>query len=97
MRRESLNDLHAGVGNGEQSVGGSAGSARPLGAFEHLFWLVDQHRPIHFTVTAEIEGKTRPEDWREAPPGGKRNGERVSLANRSRITASASPSSRRNG
>jgi hypothetical protein len=62
MRREALNDLDLGIGKGEGSVGGSSKIARPLGAFEHLFWLADQHRPLHFTVTAEIEGKTKPDD-----------------------------------
>jgi hypothetical protein len=66
MRREALNDLDLGIGKGEGSVGGSSKIARPLGAFEHLFWLADQHRPLHFTVTAEIEGKTKPDDWRLA-------------------------------
>ena len=37
---------------------------RPLGAMEKLFWLADQHRPIHFAVAAEVSGATRVEQWR---------------------------------
>ncbi|MBV8586320.1 MAG: hypothetical protein JO308_08545 [Verrucomicrobia bacterium] len=39
---------------------------RSLGSFEELFWLVDQHRPIHFAMAAEIEGETTIEQWRHA-------------------------------
>ena len=39
---------------------------RPLGSLEHLFWLHDQHRFIHFAVTALISGETSPRDWRRA-------------------------------
>jgi hypothetical protein len=39
---------------------------RPLGSFEHLFWLVDQKGPVHFAVTAQIAGRTSPADWRTA-------------------------------
>jgi NRPS condensation-like uncharacterized protein len=39
---------------------------RPLGAVEELFWLLDQHRPIHFVMAAEVEGATRASDWRRA-------------------------------
>ena len=39
---------------------------RPLGSFEHIFWLIDQNRSIHFAVTAQIAGKASPEDWRQA-------------------------------
>ena len=31
---------------------------------EKLFWLADQHRPIHFAVAAEVSGTTRIEQWR---------------------------------
>ena len=41
-------------------------SIRPLGAFEHFFWLIDQDHPVHFALTAEIAGKTVPADWRDA-------------------------------
>jgi hypothetical protein len=39
---------------------------RPLGSLEHLFWLLDQHRFIHFAVAALISGETSPRDWRRA-------------------------------
>ena len=39
---------------------------RPLGSFEHLFWLIDQRGPIHFAVTAQVSGRTSPRDWRQA-------------------------------
>jgi hypothetical protein len=39
---------------------------RSLGALEHLLWLYDQHRFVHFAVTALISGETSPRDWRRA-------------------------------
>ena len=39
---------------------------RSLGALEHMFWLMDQNRPVHFAVTALISGETSPRDWRRA-------------------------------
>jgi hypothetical protein len=39
---------------------------RPLGAFEEIMWLLDQHRPLHFLLAAEVEGTTRIVDWRAA-------------------------------
>jgi NRPS condensation-like uncharacterized protein len=39
---------------------------RPLGALEKLFWLMDQNRPMHFAIAAEIGGSTRVEQWRDA-------------------------------
>src|SRR5215468_1000089 len=39
---------------------------RPLGALEKLFWLVDQNRPMHFAIAAEVGGKTRIEQWQSA-------------------------------
>ena len=41
-------------------------AVRPLGALEHLFWLYDQNRSVHFAVTALISGRTSPRDWRRA-------------------------------
>jgi Condensation domain len=41
-------------------------SSRSLGALEHLFWLLDKNRPVHFAVTALISGETSPRDWRRA-------------------------------
>jgi hypothetical protein len=39
---------------------------RSLGSLEHLFWLLDQNRFVHFAVTALISGATSPRDWRRA-------------------------------
>ena len=39
---------------------------RPLDSLEHLFWLNDQNRPVHFAVTAQVSGETSVRDWREA-------------------------------
>jgi hypothetical protein len=37
----------------------ASGTIRPLGPFEHMFWLLDQNRSVHFAVTAQIAGKER--------------------------------------
>src|SRR5882762_3968802 len=42
------------------------GYVRPLGSFEHLFWLLDQESPMHFSLAAQIEGPTTVGDWRVA-------------------------------
>jgi hypothetical protein len=39
---------------------------RALGAMERLFWLMDQNHPAHLTVTAEVKGTTRVQNWRDA-------------------------------
>jgi NRPS condensation-like uncharacterized protein len=39
---------------------------RALGAREHMFWLMDQKHPAHFTVTAEVKGLTTVQNWRDA-------------------------------
>jgi hypothetical protein len=39
---------------------------RSLGSLEHVFWLLDQHRSVHFAVTALIAGETARRDWRRA-------------------------------
>jgi Condensation domain len=39
---------------------------RPLGSLEHMFWLLDQNRSVHFAVTAQIAGRAGPYHWREA-------------------------------
>ena len=39
---------------------------RSLGAMERLFWLMDQNHPVHLTVTAEVKGITKVQDWRDA-------------------------------
>src|ERR1700732_4974492 len=40
---------------------------RPLDSLEHLFWLNDQNRPVHFAVTAQVSGETSVRDWRRPP------------------------------
>jgi hypothetical protein len=42
------------------------GSIRPLGSCEHLFWLLDQGSPMHFSLAAQIEGETTVGEWRAA-------------------------------
>jgi len=42
---------------------------RPLGALEEVFWLLDQHRPMHFVTAAEVSGPTTVGDWRRAYDG----------------------------
>jgi hypothetical protein len=39
---------------------------RTLGARERLFWLMDQKHPAHLTVTAEVKGVTKVQNWRDA-------------------------------
>ena len=39
---------------------------RPLGSFEEFFWLIDQNRPVHFALAAEVQGLTMIGRWREA-------------------------------
>src|SRR6187200_3223069 len=53
-------------GDGTAVTGHAHKSSRSLGALEHLFWLLDQNRPVHLAVTALISGKTSPRDWRRA-------------------------------
>ncbi|OLL27428.1 condensation protein [Burkholderia sp. SRS-W-2-2016] len=36
---------------------------RPLGSTEHLFWLIDRNRSIHFTLVAEIDRVFTPSAW----------------------------------
>src|SRR5262245_15758370 len=39
---------------------------RPLGSLEHMFWLMDQNRSVHFAMTAQIAGRASPYHWRDA-------------------------------
>jgi Condensation domain len=39
---------------------------RQLGPFEHMFWLLDQNRSVHFAVTAQISGKASLDNWQDA-------------------------------
>jgi hypothetical protein len=40
--------------------------ARPLSGMEHFLSLLDQHRPVHFAMAAQIEGSTSVQAWRSA-------------------------------
>jgi hypothetical protein len=39
---------------------------RPLGSLEEFLWLIDQNRPVHFALAAQVHGATTVERWREA-------------------------------
>jgi hypothetical protein len=39
---------------------------RPLGAFEQMFWLRAQISTVHFLLAGEVEGATKPDEWRKA-------------------------------
>ena len=39
---------------------------RVLGAMERLFWFMDQNHPAHLTVTADVKGFTKVQNWRDA-------------------------------
>jgi Condensation domain len=39
---------------------------RTLGAHEHFLWLLDQIEPVHFSVSALVEGETTVEEWHAA-------------------------------
>jgi NRPS condensation-like uncharacterized protein len=41
-------------------------AVRPLGAMEHLLLLINQVSPVHFTMTAEVVGRTSIDGWRRA-------------------------------
>ena len=61
-----LQDGLLGTSNTRRVAVGASDTTRLLGSLEHMFWLLDQHRSVHFAVTAEIAGKASPDDWREA-------------------------------
>jgi hypothetical protein len=48
------------------SATNSKREVRALGAMERLFWLMDQKHPAHLTVTAEVQGFTTVQNWRDA-------------------------------
>jgi len=39
---------------------------RPLGSLEEFLWLIDQNRPVHFALAAQVQGPTTVERWRDA-------------------------------
>ena len=53
-------------GLSHHDIGELSDVIRPLDSLEHLSWLADQNRPVHFAVTAQVSGKTSVRDWREA-------------------------------
>jgi hypothetical protein len=52
--------------DGPAVTGPAQHAVRSLGSLEHLFWLWDQHRCVHFAVTALISGEASLRDWRRA-------------------------------
>lgn len=44
----------------------SAKDLRQMGSLERWFWLMGQHRPNHFAMTAEVHGTAKPEQWLQA-------------------------------
>jgi hypothetical protein len=42
------------------------GVLRPLGALEEFLWLIDQNRPVHFAMAAQVHGSTTVARWRDA-------------------------------
>jgi hypothetical protein len=53
---------------------------RPLGGLEHFFWLLDQHRPVHFAMAAHVEGHTEVSSWRTALDAAQRRHPLLSVA-----------------
>jgi len=39
---------------------------RPLGTFERFLWFHNQIEPVHFSVSALVEGVTTVEEWKSA-------------------------------
>jgi hypothetical protein len=39
---------------------------RPLGSLEEFLWLIDQNRPVHFALAAQVQGPTTVGRWRDA-------------------------------
>jgi hypothetical protein len=39
---------------------------RPLGSLEEFLWLIDQNRPVHFALAAQVQRATTVERWRDA-------------------------------
>ncbi len=63
-------ELHITPGEETEPIARANGNGsaliRPLGAFEHLFWLADQHLPRHFVMVAQVTGKVTTANWRLA-------------------------------
>ncbi|WP_334042971.1 condensation domain-containing protein [Burkholderia ambifaria] len=52
--------------NHSQEIDGKQRLVRALGSTEHLFWLLDQNRPTHFAMVAEIDRRFAPDAWHAA-------------------------------
>ena len=39
---------------------------RPLGSLEEFLWLIDQNRPVHFALAAQVQGPSTVGHWRDA-------------------------------
>ena len=61
-----LRDGLLGTGDTSRVAVKASDTTRPLGSLEHLFWLLDQNRSVHFAVTAQMAGRAGRDDWREA-------------------------------
>ncbi|QDW55051.1 condensation domain-containing protein [Burkholderia sp. KBS0801] len=52
--------------NQSQEIDDKQRLVRALGSTEHLFWLLDQNRPTHFAMVAEIDRRFAPDAWHAA-------------------------------
>jgi len=54
------------VRNQSQEIDDNQRLVRALGSTEHLFWLLDQNRPTHFAMVAEIDRRFATDAWHAA-------------------------------
>jgi hypothetical protein len=54
------------VRNQSQEIDDNQRLVRVLGSTEHLFWLLDQNRPTHFAMVAEIDRRFATDAWHAA-------------------------------
>jgi len=54
------------VRNQSQEIDDKQRLVRALGSTEHLFWLLDQNRPTHFAMVAEIDRRFATDAWHAA-------------------------------
>lgn len=52
--------------NQSQEIDDNQRLVRALGSTEHLFWLLDQNRPTHFAMVAEIDRRFATDAWHAA-------------------------------
>jgi len=48
------------------STGATPTALRPLGSLEGFLWLIDQNRPVHFALAAQVQAPTTVGCWRAA-------------------------------